>query len=67
MYLLAGGAANGEVLAENDDRPDDDADGLSDTDARIHRRLSAGTCTIEATTCEPGETGAFTLVVSLRN
>ena len=41
--------------------------GIGGCDARIRRRLSAGTYIIEATTYEPGKTGAFTLVVSLRN
>lgn len=67
LYLLDGDSIAGELLSENDDRGDDDADGLGSTDSRIRRRLEAGTYTIEATTYEPEESGAFTLVVSLRN
>lgn len=66
LYLLDD-FFDGEILAENDDRPDDDADGLSNTDSRIRRRLPAGNYIIEATTYEQEETGAFTLVIFLRN
>lgn len=66
LYLISGDDSTGEVLYENDDRPDDDAEGLSSTDSRIRCQLSTGTYTIEATTFDEEERGAFTLNIYYR-
>ena len=65
LYLISGDNPTGEILEENDDRPDDDDEGLSNTDSRIRRRLPAGTYAIEATTWDEGETGEFTLNITI--
>ncbi len=58
LYLRSGDdARSGAFLYENDD------DGGT-TKSTIEETLSAGTYTIEATTYEAGETGAFTLTVA---
>lgn len=70
LYLLAAAFDDEvveDVLEENDDWPDADADGLSSTDSRIQCRLDAGTYIIEATTYEATETGDFTLQISRRD
>ena len=59
LRLREGTALDGEVLHENDDAP-----GLG-TNSEIEVNLSAGTYTIEATTFGSGETGSFTLTISL--
>ena len=59
LRLREGTALDGEVLHENDDAP-----GLG-TNSEIGVNLSAGTYTIEATTFGSGETGSFTLTISL--
>ena len=69
LYLARGyhyvGEDRDEALDENDDRPDDDAEGLSATDSRIRHQLPAGTYTIEATTFSEGEVGTFTLNITI--
>ena len=57
---LRNGSGTGTGLIEVDD---DDGEG---SNARISRTLPAGTYTIEATTLRGGETGSFTLSLSVR-
>ena len=56
LFLLNGARTNGSVVTSNDD-------GGSGTNARITRRLGAGTYTVEATTYASGRTGSFRLSV----
>ena len=61
LYLLAGAATDGVVVAMNDDLAP------LNTDSRIVRQLMAGTYTIEATTYTAAESGEFVLtVIALR-
>ena len=57
---LRNGSGTGTGLIDADD---DSGEG---TNARISRTLAAGTYTIEATTFSGGETGSFTLSLSVR-
>jgi pimeloyl-ACP methyl ester carboxylesterase len=54
LFLLNGGATNGNILVQDDD-------GGDGNNSRIVRNLSPGTYTIEATTFSAGRTGSFTL------
>ena len=57
--VLRSGLSPGIEVLEKDD------DGGDGVDARIERSLDAGTYTIETTTVLPGETGDFTLTVTV--
>ena len=57
LYLRAGEARSGDFLEQDDDTPDTSR-------SEIVRTLAAGSYTIEATTYDAGETGAFTLTIS---
>ena len=59
LYLRKDDARSGEALHENDD------EGSDTTRSRIREALSPGTYTIEATTYQPGQTGTFTLVLTV--
>ncbi len=59
LYLLEGAGRDGEQVADNDDI---DTDG-GNYNSRIARTFAPGDYTIEATTYEAEETGAFTLTV----
>jgi hypothetical protein len=56
LLLLDGSGDNGDVIDLNDDAG-------NSTNSQIIQTLSAGSYTIEATTYDPGETGAFDLSV----
>jgi hypothetical protein len=56
LYLLRGAAPTGEVMSSDDDGGDGE-------NARLTRRLEAGTYTVEATTYEAGTAGRFTVRV----
>jgi pimeloyl-ACP methyl ester carboxylesterase len=56
LILLNGGGRTGSMIASNDD--------FSGTDSRISRSLAAGTYTIEATSYDTAQRGAFTLRVA---
>lgn len=58
LNLLSGAGRDGSVLHSNDD------DGSSSR-SRIQTTLAAGTYTVEATTYDAGETGDFTLSLSI--
>ena len=57
LYLREGDATSGTAQHEDDD-------GGDGTNSRITATLAAGTYTVEATTYNAGETGAFTLIIS---
>ena len=59
LYLREGNAKAGAFLYENDDI----AIGGVNLNSRISETLGVGTYTIEATTYDPGQTGAFTLTI----
>ena len=61
LYLRQGEARAGTALHENDDIES------GNTNSRIVATLAAGTYTIEATTYAAGETGSFTLTLTLAN
>ena len=58
LYLRSGNSASGDILAENDDYPDGNTE-----QSYIVADLTVGTYTIEASTYQAGETGAFKLTV----
>ena len=58
LYLREGDATSGTALHENDNH------GGSTSVSQIQETLAAGSYTIEATTYDAGETGAFTLTIS---
>ena len=58
LYLRRGANVRGSQLASDDD-------GGRGTDARITRRLQAGTYTIEATSYSTGDTGTFRLTLTV--
>ena len=60
LFLLEGAGTGGKVLSENDDVVVNE-----NTDSRILTTLAAGAYTIEATTYHVGQTGDFTLTISL--
>ena len=60
LFLRAGAAKSGTVAHENDDIVVG-----TETNSRIQETLVAGTYTIEATTYGAGETGSFTLTVTM--
>ena len=57
LYLREGEARSGAFLDDDDGSPDT-------TRSQIQETLTAGTCTIEATTYSTGETGSFTLTIA---
>ena len=63
LYLRRDNARSGEPV--NDPAADDDIVDGSNLDSRIHLMLGAGTYTIEATTYKAGETGSFTLTLTV--
>ena len=58
LYLLNGAGQDGSVIESDDD-------GGNGLNSRIVRTLSAGTYTVEATTYAGGQTGEFTVSVSV--
>ena len=59
LFLRSGDARSGDFLYENDD-----IQAMANRNSRITATLPAGAYTIEATTYDAGETGAFTLTIS---
>ena len=60
MYLLRGPGRDGAVITSNDDVV------TGNTNSQIVSTLAAGSYTIEATTYTGGQTGVFTLTITLR-